>query len=135
MKEVLFLMENIRRLVFLLKKAVEALKGEGGTPRFEFVLSYTEEGRDSYPDTNILAVTGSREKGHQLLVDKVKEYIDSWHEGDDLEHRTKESYLKDGFAELNQFPEVKDNPVLVEAWYLNESDTFVSYLLTRVPVQ
>lgn len=128
-------MENIRRLVYLLKKAVEALKGEGGNPRFEFVLSYTEEGRDSYPDTNILAVTGSREKGHQLLVDKAKEYIDSWHEGDDVEHRTKESYLKDGFAELNQFPEVKDNPVLVEAWYLNESDTFVSYLLTRVPVQ
>ena len=85
-----------------------------------------------HAENSILAATPNREKAHQLLVEKVTDYIDSWHQGDDIEHRTKESYLEDGFVEHNQFTEEKNEPVLVEEWRLDESDTYVSFCVTRV---
>ena len=127
-----FLLENIRRLSYILKKAIDSLEEKKANPGPMYILSSSDEGRDYHAENSILAATPNREKAHQLLVEKVTDYIDSWHQGDDIEHRTKESYLEDGFVEHNQFTEEKNEPVLVEEWRLDESDTYVSFCVTRV---
>jgi heme oxygenase len=127
-----FLMENIRRLSYVLKRAIESIEAKKVQPEQMYILSSSDEGRDYHAENSILAATPNREKAHQLLVEKVMDYIDSWHQGDDIEHRTKESYLEDGFVEHNQFTKEKNEPVLVEEWRLDESDTYVSFCVTRV---
>lgn len=118
-------------LAFFRKIAVR-LKIKMRQSRFVYVLSSNIDARDAYNDVEIRAVVRSRAKAHRLLVKNIKDYINSWHEGDDAESRTKESYFKEGFAELQAPPEDYGSPVIVEAWYLNESDTFVQYAITRL---
>lgn len=79
----------------------------------------------------LISVTGDPDRAHRLLVEEVAKYIDSWHQGDGDELYSRNEYFERGF--VSSAPASRpDGPSEVEKWVLDEDDTYVEYLVTRL---
>lgn len=85
-------------------------------------------------ESNLIVATHDSQEAHDVLVREVRDYIMSWHEGDNVECRTKESYFNDGFTKDGTAYCLSDQPCKVERWVLEESDTYMEFSITRMRI-
>lgn len=101
-------------------------------PKYVYLVTSTWMPDIGTPEFNLIASFSKQGKAHDALVREVHDYIESWHEGDEVEHRTKESYFKDGFTKDGTVYCLCDEPSKIERWVLEESDTFMEFAITRM---
>jgi len=78
--------------------------------------------------TDILLVTDSNFKADETIEKEVRNYIDTWHQGDDAEPKSVEQYYADGWTEpLKEKHQVR-------RWVLDEDDWYVEYAIVRMPI-
>lgn len=124
-----FLMENIRRLSYLLKKALAVLEEK---PQYVYIVEKVDDPYNASGSTHkTILTTTDKQLAHETLVKEIRNYIESWHEGDGNELRTKEEYFTEGFVKSVTDKDDYNFPFIIEDWILDENLIFVEFSIVK----